>query len=367
MKKIGLFILVVLCFCSCKNSTYTIHGSVDSKSLNGKTILIKERINREWKTIDSTVIVDQNFAFKGVSDTAKIVYLAYEYPATNKVRQAFVLENGNITASIDTAGFMIIKGTKQNDLLQTYQNEKNAFNKKSEAFYSSHKDSIRTPEKEMLLSKEVEKLNLEEAGIDKKFATDQVNTLVGTHVFMNSFYGLTLLEKESLVKLMSAETKNIKRIKEIIADMDIEKKVSVGEMYTDFKLPGINGDSIALSDMVGKTDFVLVDFWASWCGPCMQFLPELQKFYSDYKGLKLDVLGVSLDDNKEAWKSTVAVHKISWKLVSDLKGWKCEGSRAYAVNSIPSTVLIDKTGKIVGKNLSIPEMKKLLLGKGAIK
>ena len=367
MKKIGLFILIVLCSYSCKNSTFTIHGSVDSKSLNGKTILIKERINREWKTIDSTVIVNQNFAFKGISDTAKMVYLVYEYPASNKVRQAFVLENGNITASIDTTGFMTIKGTKQNDLLQVYQDEKNAFNKKSEAFYYTHKDTVKTPEQEMLLSKEVEKLNQEEVSIDKKFATDQVNTLVGTHVFMNSFYGLTLLEKEALVKLMNSETKNIKRIQEIIADMDVEKKVAVGEHYTDFKLPGINGDSIALSDLVGKTDFVLVDFWASWCGPCMQFLPELQKFYTDYKGSKLDILGVSLDDNKEAWESTVAVHKITWKLVSDLKGWKCEGSRAYAVNSIPSTVLIDKTGKIVGKNLSIPEMKKFLLGKGAIK
>jgi len=367
MKKIVLFFLVALCFYSCKNSTFTIHGSVDAKSLNGKTILIKERINREWKTIDSTVIVNQNFAFKGISDTAKIVYLVYEYPATNKVKQAFVLENGNITASIDTTGFMIIKGTKQNDLIQTYQDEKNAFNKKSEAFYASHKDSIKTPEQELFISQEAEKLNQEEVSIDKKFAADHVNTLVGTHVFMNSFYGLTLLEKEAIVNLMNSETKNIKRIGEIIADIDVEKKVAVGKMYTDFKLPGLNGDVIALSDLVGKTDFVLVDFWASWCGPCMQFLPELQKFYAKYKGTKLEILGVSLDDNKDAWKGTVAVHKISWKLVSDLKGWKCEGSRAYAVNSIPSTVLIDKTGKIVGKNLSIPEMEKLLLGKGAKK
>lgn len=367
MKKIVLFFLVALCFYSCKNSTFTIHGSVDAKSLNGKTILIKERINREWKTIDSTVIVNQNFAFKGISDTAKMVYLVYEYPTSNKIRQAFVLENGNITASIDTTGFMTIKGTKQNDLLQTYQDEKNVFNKKSEAFYAVHKDSIKTPEQELQLSKEVEKLNQEEVSIDKKFATDHVNTLVGTHVFMNSFYGYTLLEKEAIVNLMNPETKNIKRIGEIIADIDVEKKVAVGENYTDFKLPGINGDVIALSDLVGKTDFVLVDFWASWCGPCMQFLPELQKFYAKYKGSKLEILGVSLDDNKDAWKGTVSVHKISWKLVSDLKGWKCEGSRAYAVNSIPSTVLIDKSGKIVGKNLSIPEMEKLLLGKGAKK
>ena len=367
MKKIVVSLFVLLSIYSCKNSTYTIHGLVESKGMNGKTILIKERINREWKTIDSTTIGNQAFTFKGVSDTAKIAYLAYEYPAGKKVRQAFVLENGNISAAVDTSGFIVVKGTKQNDLLQTYLADKNSFNKKSEAFYNSNKNKVKTVEQELAFSKEVETLNQEEVSIDKKFATDHINTLVGNHVFMNSFYGYNISEKEAIVNLMNADTKNIKRIQEIIADMEVEKKVAVGNKFVEIKLPGISGDTIALSALVGKTDFVLVDFWASWCSPCMQFLPELQSFYAKHKGTTLEILGVSLDDNKEAWTSTVATHKIAWKLVSDLKGWKCAGSRAYAVNSIPSTVLIDKNGNIVGKNLSIPEMEKLILEKGTKK
>jgi len=367
MKKVVLSLFVILCVCSCKNSSFTIHGLVENKGMNGKTIFIKERINREWKIVDSTRIENQAFTFKGVNDTAKIAYLAYEYPAGKKIRQAFVLENGNIKAAVDTSGFIVVNGTGQNDLLQSYQAEKNTFNKKSEAFYNSHKDKVKTAEQELAFSKEVEKLNQEEVNIDKKFATDHINTLVGNHVFMNSFYGLNISEKEAIVTLMNAETKNIKRIQEIIADLEVEKKTAVGNKFIDFKLPGIAGDSIALSGLVGKTDFVLVDFWASWCGPCMQFLPELQSFYAAHKGAGLEILGVSLDDNKDAWTSTVAAHKIAWKLVSDLKGWKCAGSRAYAVNSIPSTVLIDKKGIIVGKNLSIPEMEKLILAKGTEK
>ena len=367
MKKVVLSLFVILCVCSCKNSSFTIHGLVENKGMNGKTIFIKERINREWKIVDSTRIENQAFTFKGVNDTAKIAYLAYEYPAGKKIRQAFVLENGNIKAAVDTSGFIVVNGTGQNDLLQSYQAEKNTFNKKSEAFYNSHKDKVKTAEQELAFSKEVEKLNQEEVNIDKKFATDHINTLVGNHVFMNSFYGLNISEKEAIVNLMNAETKNIKRIQEIIADLEVEKKTAVGNKFIDFKLPGIAGDSIALSGLVGKTDFVLVDFWASWCGPCMQFLPELQSFYAAHKGAGLEILGVSLDDNKDAWTSTVAAHKIAWRLVSDLKGWKCAGSRAYAVNSIPSTVLIDKKGIIVGKNLSIPEMEKLILAKGTEK
>jgi len=166
-----------------------------------------------------------------------------------------------------------------------------------------------------------------------------------------------------VVALMNAETKKVKRINEIIADMEVEKKVAVGQMYIDIKLPTISGDSLALSSLVGKTDFVMIDFWASWCGPCMQFLPDLQAFYTKNKGPKLQIYGVSLDDSKEAWAGAVTAHKIEWKLVSDLKGWKCAGSRAYAVNSIPATILIDKSGKIVGKNLSISEMEKFLNNK----
>ena len=155
-------------------------------------------------------------------------------------------------------------------------------------------------------------------------------------------------------------TKKVKRIQEIISDLDVEKKVAVGQNYSNIKLPSITGNELALSDLVGKTDFVLVDFWASWCGPCMEFLPELQAFYTKHKGTQFEIYGVSLDDSKEAWIDAVRSHKIEWKLVSDLQGWKCKGSRAYAVNSIPSTFLIDKKGKIVGKNLSLSEMGKYL-------
>jgi len=322
MKKILLILFVALCVWSCKNSDFTINGTVDNKALNGKSIFIKERVNREWKTIDSTIIQNQKFAFKGIADTAKIAYVVYEYPAKKKVRQAFVFEAGNITVSVDTTNFMTIKGTAQNDLLQTYQNDKNAFNMKVETFNKTHKDRVKTPEQEMAFAKELEKLNQEDVSIDKKFATDNVNTLVGTHVFMNSFYGYSLAEKEAVVALMNAETKKVKRIEEIMDDMEVEKKVAVGQMYTDIKLPTIAGNSLALSSLVGKTDFVMIDFWASWCGPCMQFLPDLQAFYAKNKGTKLQIFGVSLDDSKEAWTGAVVAHKIEWKLVSDLKGWK---------------------------------------------
>jgi thiol-disulfide isomerase/thioredoxin len=359
MNKVLFYLLAVLTLYSCGAKDFTIEGVVSDKGLNGSKIYVKERINREWTVLDSSTIENNKFVFKGVCDTAQIAYLVYVYPTDNKVRQAFVLENGKLTVAIDSTGFITIGGTPQNDLFQTYQNEKNAFNKKAEAFYKANNDSTKTPEQSLAFAKEEEKLTKEEVSIDKKFATDHVNTLVGTHVFMNSFYGMTIDEKEAIVTLMNDVTKSVKRIQEIMADIATEKKTAVGSHFADIKLPTLKGDSLALSGLVGKTDFVLVDFWASWCGPCMHFLPDLKAFYAKHKGTQLEILGVSLDDDREAWEGTIRNKQMTWKQISDLKGWKCEGSRTYAINSIPATVLIDRSGKIVGRNLSIPEMEKL--------
>jgi len=360
MKRIISVLFIALYFCSCSTTDYKIEGSVEDKALNGTKIFIKERINREWISIDSTIIDNEKFTFKGIFDSTRIVYLAYEFPKDNKIKQAFVLENGKLTAAIDSTGFMYIRGTAQNNLLQGYQDEKKTFFEKADKFYNSDNDSLKTPEQELTFQQEVEKLNLEEISIDKKFATEHVNTTVGTHIFINSFYEMSIAEKEAIVALMNEETKSITRIKEIMADLETEKRVGVGSQYTDFRLPGLTGDSIALSDLVGKTDYVLVDFWASWCGPCIRSLPELKTLYNIYKGSRLEILGVSLDDDRALWSGAVSAHQLGWKHASDLRGWKCAGSRIYAINSIPGTVLIDKSGKIVGKNLSIHKIGNLL-------
>ncbi len=359
MKKNLLFLLISISVISCTKSSFSIDGSVTNKELNGKTIFIKERINREWISVDSTIVENGKFHFEGKSDSAKIAYIIYKTDE-NSVRQSFVLENGKLTVSIDTTGFMTFHGTPENDKLQSYQDEKNIVTSKEEALFNSHAKTERTPETEKAFMDEMNKLNDEEIAIDKKYSTEYVNTLIGGHIFMNSFYEMSVAEKEAIVALMNNDTKQIQRIGEIIADIATEKKTSAGNQFTDFKLPALTGDSIALSDLVGKTDFVMIDFWASWCGPCMRSLPDLKTLYGKYKGTRFQILGVSLDDDKSAWANTVSSHNLEWKMVSDLKGWKCEGSRIYAVNSIPSTVLIDKTGKIVGRNLSIDEMDKIL-------
>ena len=356
MKKLIYFAAIIAIVFACKPTDYKIEGTVNQPELNGKYVFIKERINRVWTTIDSTKIEDGKFAFEGICDSARVVFIACEKADGETIREPFVFENGNIKIHIDKSG-VTAEGTEQNNILQKYLNIKNGLYAKAEEVYKSYSDSTVTDK--AALDAKMSAFEKEITANDIQFATENANTVVGNYIFGSSFFGMTVEEKEKIVALMTPETKAISRMAEIIAAIDIEKLTAKGQKFTDIELPDMQGQQLALSALVGKTDYVLVDFWASWCGPCMQSLPELKALYAKHKGSQLEILGISLDNDTAAWKNTVKEHEINWKHISDLQGWKSAGAALYAVRSIPATVLIDKNGTILGRNLKLSEMEQI--------
>ena len=125
----------------------------------------------------------------------------------------------------------------------------------------------------------------------------------------------------------------------------------MGEQYTDIQLPGIQGNIVKISDYISKNKYTLIDFWASWCGPCRAEMPTVVKAYTDYHDKGFEVVGVSLDNDKEAWLQAIELLRMPWPQMSDLRGWDCEGAQLYNVRSIPSNVLIDQQGNIIAKDL----------------
>lgn len=109
------------------------------------------------------------------------------------------------------------------------------------------------------------------------------------------------------------------------------------------------GKHVTLSSLRGK--YVLVDFWASWCGPCRKENPNVVAAYQKYHDKGFEILGVSLDDKKNLWEKAINADKLSWYHVSDLKGWRNQAAGLYMVKSVPSSFLLDKDGKIIAKNL----------------
>lgn len=139
---------------------------------------------------------------------------------------------------------------------------------------------------------------------------------------------------------------------------DAKKGVEIGEMAPDIDLPQPNGTNLKLSSLRGKV--VLIDFWASWCGPCRAEFPNVKKVYSKYKDKGFEIYGVSLDKDKSAWVNSISSLGLDWKHVSDLKYWSCAPAKVYKVTGIPATVLIDKNGKVIAKNLRGEELEKKL-------
>jgi len=136
------------------------------------------------------------------------------------------------------------------------------------------------------------------------------------------------------------------------------KKLAVGSEAPEIELPQPNGEMMKLSDLRGQ--YVLIDFWASWCGPCRRENPNVVRAYNKYHDKGFEILGVSLDKNKKAWLGAIEADGLIWKHISDLKFWQSVVVPEYQVQGIPLTYLIDPEGKIIGKNLRGAQLDKKL-------
>jgi len=159
-----------------------------------------------------------------------------------------------------------------------------------------------------------------------------------------------LSEFESLVNGLDpdvARTPEVIFLKKRISE---KKVVEIGQKAPDFTLNDVNGVPVTLSSKVGAK-LLLIDFWAAWCAPCRKENPNIVKVYNEFKSKGFDILGVSLDRNKEDWIQAIAKDNLTWTQVSDLLYWNSAAAKLYLVTSIPANFLLDKNGIIIAKNI----------------
>lgn len=159
---------------------------------------------------------------------------------------------------------------------------------------------------------------------------------------------------EQYLKLFGSQNPDIannltKQLAQVRAEVEKAQRTAIGKVAPDFTQNQVDGTAMNLSDLRGKV--VLVDFWASWCGPCRRANPEVVALYNKYKDQDFEIIGVSLDRNKAAWEKAIAADQLTWYHVSDLKGWQNTVAQLYGVRSVPQTFLLDEEGKIIGHNL----------------
>ncbi len=128
------------------------------------------------------------------------------------------------------------------------------------------------------------------------------------------------------------------------------------ELKINFTMADINGNNVTVADEFARHKITVVDFWASWCGPCRQEMPGLVKTYNDYKDKGLGIVGVSLDENKEQWTDAISTMNMTWTQLSDLQGWNNSAAKMYGIQAIPFTIVVDNTGKVIAAGLRGEEL-----------
>ncbi len=156
-------------------------------------------------------------------------------------------------------------------------------------------------------------------------------------------------EMEAVAQRFEQEKPDGKIAQSFIGFVKRMKGISVGDEAPDFTLNNPEGQDVKLSSLRGK--YVLIDFWASWCGPCRMENPNVVRLYDKYKDKGFAIYGVSLDKDKAAWLAAIKKDNLTWTHGSDLKFWNSAVAQTYGVNAIPATFLLDKEGKVIAKNL----------------
>ena len=346
----GAMAAMTLGFFACKQApkdSYTING--DITGLKDSLIYFRTSAG-DSMVVDSAKVTDGKFTFKGKTEEPKMasIYLQDRRGGFN-----LYVENAaiNIKGNVDSLSSVKITGAPTQEQWDAFQADLKPLNDQEDSLFQQYQTARMKNDTAAVaaIEKKANDLNDQREAASKTFIQQHPKSYVSLNLLRSLVYSTEYADLNKMFTGLDTSLQHSATGVKIGQQLETMKSTAIGQQAIDFTANDVNGNPVSLSSFKGK--YVLVDFWASWCGPCRAENPNVVKAYNKYKDKNFTILGVSLDEDGAKWKEAIEHDKLNWTQVSDLKGWKSEPAGKYGVKAIPANFLIDQDGKIIGHNL----------------
>lgn len=346
---------MLLAACTEENA-YRIKGEGNALK-NGDTLFLTTNLT-ELTPTDTIIVKDGQFTLNGKTDSTFFCLL---YSASNEnLAVPFFIEPGNITISLPSdMELSRVSGTPCNNEWQIVNDTMMSMSIKMNRL-ASQMYGNQSPEQMRKAQKQMDQLNEQFKNFIHEKTKKNITNEFG--YFLVTFYCHQLLsptECRELIAKMPDEMRQRPKIKELEETIRMTEGNNEGQIG-DFKMADVNGKEISILEEVKKNKLTLIDFWASWCGPCRRAVPQVVQIYNNYHGKGLGIIGISLDEDKNDWTKAINDMGMTWTHVSDLKGWDNAIAKAFGIRAIPHMMLVDQQGSIINDNVEVEELEELL-------
>jgi len=350
----NIFLIFILLSCTSAQNK----NDDDQKIITGKidkvgvgNVVLEEFSNGQLNTVD-TLTVNDDGTYYSIYIPNEPGYYRLNFYDTQFVN--IILTEEPIVVNVDGSGPTApyeITGSSSMDALNELNLIMSEFKQGVSQMNESYGAAVKSQNKEEIenIQKQYEE-NLKEVNNKIKQKIREMGTSVAILQainFLDKDQDFTFID--SIARVIEKEMPDYQIKKEFISEVNNLRKLAIGSIAPEIELPNPQGDIVKLSSLRGA--YVLIDFWAAWCGPCRKENPNVVNMYNKYREKGFEIFGVSLDRNREDWIKAIDNDGLIWTHVSDLKYFNSEAARIYNINAIPATYLIDRQGKIIGKNL----------------
>lgn len=340
-----------------KPASFTISGTL--KQVKGDYVYLHHKWDNKDIT-DSLKVKNGAFNFNGKTTEPNMYWITRSRNVGEQPNLVFFVDGGKtiIKASMDSLPYGQVQGGKTQSDYQEYNTMMMGFGMRQQDLVNRYNEARNRGDATTMNAIQMEYQGMEQevrTALDNFIKAHPKSAVSGYAIYFN--YQNTNVPPEELERVVKQldpsilDTKYGKLAQEKLKQL---RGTMIGYPALNFAQADPNGKMVNLTDLRGK--YVLVDFWASWCGPCRAENPNVVNAFNKYKDKGFTVLGVSFDQNREKWLQAVQADKLTWTQVSDLKGWGNEAGKLYGISSIPQNLLLDKEGKIIAKNLRGAEL-----------